>query len=121
MLLAVRWRLRSTLGFRDVAALLLQRGFEVTHEPIRAWEVRFAPRLADQLRAKRRDQAGGSWYLDETSVQVAGRWCYLDRAIDREGVLRDSMRSEHRDKHAARRFLRRLVEVTERKPQRVHD
>ena len=29
------------------------------------------------------------------------------------------MRSEHRDKHAARRFLRRLVEVTERKPQRV--
>ena len=29
------------------------------------------------------------------------------------------MLSEHRDKHAARRFLRRLVEVTERKPQRV--
>ena len=89
MLLAVRWRLRSTLGFRDVAALLLQRGFEVTHKPIRAWEVRFAPLLADQLRAKRRGQAGGSWYLDETDVKVAGRWCSLDRAIDREGVLRD--------------------------------
>ena len=29
------------------------------------------------------------------------------------------MRSEHRDKHAARRFLRRLVDVAQRKPQRV--
>ena len=104
VLLAVRWRLRSTLGFRDVAALLLQRGFEVTHETIRAWEVRFAPRLAGPLRAKRRGQAGGSWYLDETSVQVAGRWCALDRALDREGVLLDSRRSAHRDKHAARRL-----------------
>ena len=119
MLLAVLWRLRSKLGFRDVAELLLQRGFEVTHETIRAWEVRFAPRLADQLRAKRRGQAGGSRYLDATDVQVAGRWCYRYRAIDREGVLLDPMLSAHRDKHAARRFLWRFVEVTERKPQRV--
>ena len=98
VLLAVLWRLRYKLGFRDVAELLLQRGFEVTHETIRAWEVRFAPLLADQLRAKRRGQAGGSWYLDETYVKVAGRWCSLYRAIDREGVLLDSMLSEHRDK-----------------------
>ena len=47
------WRLRYKLGFPDVAELLLQRGFEVTHETIRAWEFRFAPLLADQLRAKR--------------------------------------------------------------------
>ena len=73
MRLAVRWRLRDTLGFRDGAELLLQRGVEGSHEPIRAWEVRFAPLLADRLRAKRRGHAGRSWYLDETSVQVAGR------------------------------------------------
>ncbi len=52
-------------------------------------------------------------------MKVAGRWCYLYRAIDRDGELLDSMLSEHRDKHAARRFLRRLVEVAERKPLRV--
>ena len=79
VLLTVLWRLRYKLGFRDVAELLLQRGFEVTHETIRAWEVRFAPLLADQLRAKRRGQAGGSWYLDETYVKVAGRWCATAR------------------------------------------
>ena len=119
VLLAVLWRLRYKLSFRDVAELLLQRGFEVTHETIRAWEFRFAPLLADQLRNRRRGRAGVSWYLDETYVKVAGRWCYLYRAIDRDGDLLDSMLSEHRDKHAARRFLRRLIEVAGHKPLRV--
>jgi transposase-like protein len=118
-LLAVLWRLRYKLGFRDVAELLPQRGYEVTHETVRAWESRFAPMLAAQLSAKRRGRAGVSWYLDKTYVKVAGRWCYLYRAIDRDGDLLDSMLSAHRDKHAARRFLRRLVEVTGRKPLRV--
>ena len=93
--------------------------FEVTHETIRAWEFRFAPRLADQLRRKRRGKAGVSWYLDETYVKVAGRWGSLYRAIDGAGELLDSMLSEHRDKHAARRFLRRLLEVGGRTPLRV--
>ena len=119
VLLAVLWRLRYKLGFRDVAEMLLQRGFEVTHETIRAWEFRFAPLVVRLLRAKRRGHAGVSWYIDETYVKVAGRWCYLYRAIDREGALLDSMLSEHRDKHAARRFLRRLVAVAERKPLRA--
>ena len=79
----------------------------------------FAPLLAERLRAKRRGHASRSWYIDETYVKVAGRWCYLYRAIDRDGQLIDSMLSEHRDKHAARRFLRKLVEIAERKPMRV--
>ena len=52
-------------------------------------------------------------------MKVAGHWCYLYRAIDRDGELLDSMLSPHRNKHAARRFLRRLVELAERKPLRV--
>jgi transposase-like protein len=44
---------------------------------------------------------------------------YLYRAIDREGNLLDSMLSEHRDKHAARRFLRRLLDSAGRKPLRM--
>ena len=32
VLMAVLWRLRYKLGFRDVAELLLQRGFEVSYE-----------------------------------------------------------------------------------------
>ena len=51
--LAVLWRLRYKLSFRDVAELLLQRGFEVSHETIRVWEYRFAPLISENLRAKR--------------------------------------------------------------------
>ena len=72
-----------------------------------------------RLRAKRRGHASRSWYIDETYVKVAGRWCYLYRAIDRDGQLIDSMLSEKRGKHAARRFLRRLVDVAEGRPLRV--
>ena len=50
-------------------------------------------------------------------MQVAGRWCSRDRALDR--ALRDARRSAHRDKPAARRVLRRLVDVAERTPQRI--
>ena len=107
--MAVLWRLRYKLGFRDVAELLCQRGYEITHETVRAWEFRFAPLVSERLRAKRRGQGGCSWYLDETYVKVSGRWRYLYRAIDREGNLLDSMLSEERDRAAARRFLWRAI------------
>ncbi len=119
VLLAVLWRLRYKLGFRDVAELLLSRGYEVSHETIRAWEFRFAPMVSERLRSKRRGQAGRSWYIDETYIKVSGRWCYLYRAIDREGSLLDSMLSEHRDRQSARRFLRRLLDGTVKKPLRL--
>jgi putative transposase len=119
VLLAVFWRLRYKLGFRNVAELLLQRCFEVSYETIRVWEFRFAPLVSENLRAKRRGIAGRFWYLDETYIKVSGRWRYLYRAIDREGNLLDSMLSEHRYKHAARRFLRRLIDSAGRKPLRM--
>ena len=58
VLLVVLWRLRYKLSLRDLAEMFLERGFVFTHEAFRAWEVRFAPLLADQLRAKRRGQRG---------------------------------------------------------------
>src|SRR5438552_17774968 len=74
--------------------MFLERGFEFTHKAVRHWEGRFAPLIAACLRAKRRGQAGSSWYVDETYVRVKGRWCYLYRAIDRDGNLLDTMLSE---------------------------
>lgn len=48
---------------------------------VRDWEARFAPLIADQLRAKRHGQAGTSWYVDETYVSVLGKWCYIVPSI----------------------------------------
>ena len=47
VLLTVLWRLRYKLGFRDVAELLLLRGFEVSYETIPVWEFRFAPLVSE--------------------------------------------------------------------------
>src|SRR6266851_594584 len=58
VLLVVLWRLRYKLSLRDLAEMFLERGFEFTHETVRDWEARFAPLIADQLRAKRRGQRG---------------------------------------------------------------
>ena len=119
VLLVVLWRVRYKLSLRDLAEMFLSRGFEFTHEGVREWETRFAPLLADKLRAKRKEQAGRSWHVDETYIRVGGAWKYLYRAIDRDGNLVDSMLSEHRDMDAAKRFFKSALEMSEQKPERV--
>jgi putative transposase len=59
VLLVVLWRLRYKLSLRDLAEMFLERGIVFTHETVRDWEACFAPLIAEQLRAKRRGQAGG--------------------------------------------------------------
>lgn len=119
VLLAVLWRIRYKLSLRDLAELFLERGFEFTHETVRDWETRFAPLLADRLRAKRKGRGGSSWHVDETSIKVSGVWKYLYRAIDRDGNLIDSRLSEHRDMDAAKRFFSAALEVAGQVPERV--
>jgi putative transposase len=119
VLLVILWRLRYKLSLRDLAEMFLQRGFVFTHEAVREWEARFAPLLADQLRIKRRGQAGKSWHVDETYISVHGKWCYLYRAIDRDGNLVDSRLSEKRDMEAAKRFFKQAVAVVGHAPERV--
>ena len=48
-----------------------------------------------------------------------GRWCYLYRAIDRNGNLVDVLFSEHRDMAAAQAFFRSAQAVTGVTPDRV--
>jgi transposase-like protein len=119
VLLVVLWRLRYKLSLRDLAEMFLMRGVVFTHEAVREWEERFAPLLGEHLRPKRRGRTGTSWYVDETYIKVGGRWCYLYRAIDRDGALVDVMLSETRDLVAAQRFFRQAVATTGQRPERV--
>src|SRR5215813_8104408 len=112
-------RLRYKLSLRNLAEMFLLRGFEFTHEAVRDWEARFAPLLAKHLRCKRKGKVGRRWYVDETYVKVKGKWCYLYRAIDREGSLVDSMLRETRDMAAAKTFFRGAVSVIGKLPRQV--
>src|SRR5687768_13617098 len=116
VLLVVLWRLRYKLSLRDLAEMFLARGFVFTHEAVRDWEARFAPLLVDRLRARRRGQAGARWHADETYVKVEGRWCYLYRAIDREGNLVEALLSETRDMAAAQRFFAQALDIAGHAP-----
>ena len=57
--------------------------------------------------------------MDETYLKVRGRWCYLYRAIDRNGDLVDTMLSEHRAMAAAQAFFRSARSATGLVPDRV--
>jgi transposase-like protein len=115
----VLFRLLFKLSLRDLMQLFLIRGYELSHETVRDWETRFAPLLADQFRRRRQGRVGRCWYVDETYLKVGGRWCYLYRAIDRDGQLVDSMLSPKRDMAAAQRFFRSAQTVAGRRPEQV--
>jgi transposase-like protein len=117
--LVVLWRLRYKLSLRDLPEMFALRGLAFSHEAVRGWEAKLAPALAEELRRRRRGQAGRGWYADETYLKVGGRWCYLHRAIDRSGALVDVMFREHRGMAAAKAFFRSAKAVTGVTPERV--
>src|SRR3954447_24542861 len=119
VLLVVLWRLRYKLSLRDLAEMVLERGVVFSHEAVRDWEARFAPLLTARLRARRRGRGGTKWHADETYIKVNGRWCYLYRAIDREGNLVEALLSETRDMAAAQRFFAQALDIVGHAPAQV--
>jgi transposase-like protein len=117
--LAVLWRLRYKLSLRDLVEMVALRGLVFTHEAVREWEAKLAPHVTEGLRKARRGKVGRSWYTDETYLRVAGRWCYLYRAIDRNGNLVDVRLSETRHLAAAKAFFASARAVTGITPKRV--
>jgi len=115
-------RLRYRLTLRDLSEIMLLRGFTVSHESIRRWEAKLLPVMGEELRKRRHGtgrRSGQSWYADETYLKVQGQWCYLYRAIDRDGNLIDTMLSPTRDMKAAQRFIRSARSVAGFVPDRV--
>ena len=86
VLLAVLWRLRYKPSFRDVAELLLQHGFEVTHETIRAWEVRFAPLPPQRHASARRSRSSASTCALAVAAARSSPWPSSDDASSGAGM-----------------------------------
>ena len=99
---------RFCLSFRDAEDLLAQRGVTVTYETIRQWCQRFGPVYARRLR-RRRGRMGDTWHLDEVFVTIQGRHQYLWRAVDEDGDVLDILVQAHRNRRAAVRFFRTLL------------
>ena len=47
--------------------------------------------------------------MDETYIKIKGTWYYLYRAVDKQGQTIDFLLTEHREEHAAKRFLTKAI------------
>ena len=103
------WRYcRCALRYRDVAELLAARGVILTDESVRRWCRKFGQADANALR-RRRPRPGDTWHLDAVSMQVDGRQHSLGRAVAQDGTVLDLRVQARRDKHAATKFVRKLL------------
>jgi IS6 family transposase len=108
ILWAVRWYLQFPISYRDLEAMLADRGVAVDHTTMYRWVQRFAPELEKRMRRHLRP-CRGPWHVDETYIRVNGQWRYLYRAVDGTGQTIDFLLSAKRDKKAAKRFFKRAL------------
>jgi transposase, IS6 family len=64
-------------------------------------------------------QTNDSYRIDETYIRVKGKWKYLYRAVDSKGNTIDFLLTAKRDKQAAKRFLRKMMENSHHSNPRV--
>lgn len=74
----VRWNRRYGVSYRDLDAMLGERGVSVDHSTICRWVQRYAPEMEKRLRRYwKRPVSWQSWRVEETCIKVKGRWTYL--------------------------------------------
>src|SRR5690348_5301401 len=91
------------------------RGIHLSYETIRRWCDTFGASYAAKLK-RRRPKLGDKWFLDEVFLKINGVQHYLWRAVDQHGAVIDILVQSKRDRFAAMRFFRKLLETSHRRP-----
>jgi transposase-like protein len=106
--LCVRWYITYRLSYRDLAAMMAERGTIVSHTTIMRWVLRYVPEF-EQRWARFAPPVNSSWRMDETAVSVRGGLHYLYRAVDKQGKSVGSLLRADRGMDAAQEFFRKAV------------
>ena len=72
ILLCVRWYLTYKLSYRDLRAMMAERGIDLAHTTIMRWVQRYVPEFTKQWQRYARS-VGTSWRVDETYIK---RYCW---------------------------------------------
>ena len=99
---------RFCLSFRDVEDLLAERGIIVSYETIRPWCEKFGLDYARKLKL-REGRLGDHWQWDEVFIRSNSQQPYLWRAVDQDDNVLDILVQSRRNKHAAKKFFRKLL------------
>ncbi len=84
-------------------------------EAIRYWCLKFGPAYARNLRRKQ-GRLGDIWHVDELFIKIRGQHLYLWRAVDQDGDVIDILVSKRRDRRAATRFFRKMLQHQRQPP-----
>ena len=79
----------------DLAELVRELGVGVAPSTILRWVIRYVPELEKCWQAHE-PPVGDSWRVDETYLNVRGRWVYLYRAVDKQGKTLESCKVDPR-------------------------
>jgi putative transposase len=104
----VRWYAAYPISYRQLEAMMGERGVTVDHSTLNRWVIKYAPEVEKQFRRQQR-LVGRSWWMDETYVKIKGKWAYLYRAVDKEGQTIDFLLTPQRDRDTAKAFLCKAI------------
>ena len=65
--LCVRWYITYRLSYRDLVAMMAERGIVVSHTTIMRWVLRYVPEYEKRW-ARYARPVNSSWRMDETAV-----------------------------------------------------
>jgi transposase-like protein len=94
------------LSYRDLVAMMAERGIAVSHTTIHRWLIRYVPEFEKRWNRFARP-VNNSWRVDETYIKVQGKWNYLYRAVDKHGKTVDFLLRPDRGIAAAQAFFRK--------------
>jgi len=97
---------------------MAHRGVDVSYETVRAWTLKFRPKIAANLRRRKLPPAP-RWDLDELVSKIGGKRVWIWRAVDDEGEVMDMVVQKQRDTSAALLLLRQLMKNQNVEPQRI--
>jgi transposase-like protein len=106
--LCVRWYITYRLSYRDLVAMMAERGITVSHTTIHRWVIRYVPEFEKRWNRFARP-VNSSWRVDETYVRVRGKWNFLYRGVDKHGKTVDFLLRPDRGIAAAQAFFRKAL------------
>ena len=106
--LCVRWYITYRLSYRDLVAMMAERGIVVSHTTIHRWVIRYVPEFERRWNRFARP-VNLSWRVDETYIKIRGKWSFLYRAVDKDGKTVEFPLRPDRSVAAAQAFFRKAL------------
>ena len=88
--------------------MMAERGIIVSHTTILRWVMRYVPEFEKRWNRRARC-VNSSWRVDETYINIRGKWNYLYRAVDKYGKTVDFLLRPDHGIAAAQAFFRKAL------------